>query len=157
MVARDFTKFELVIAAYIPHREVSCLPACRSRGLTATCYLLVPKETPLHCLLQLVYLHVFLAELVLELGLLVLQFNDLFVEVIAVTLHPVSLVFHLLELIFEPVFALLDGLVELLSALPLAGQLLLRVSQRRLRLGHLLTHLLPEVNVAHSLLHHEVH
>lgn len=92
----------------------------------------------------------------LELGLFVLKFDDLLVELISVPLDSVLLLLYSLQLVFVLVFCILDGLVQLLGALLLPSELLLGVPQRCFCLGHPLTDFLTEVNIADPLLHHEI-
>ena len=81
MVARDLAKFKLIVS-FNNRGKVSL---CAKTG-GCSCFLLT-KEATLHSLLKLVNLHIFLAELMLVLGLFVLQLYNLLVKLVPVTLH----------------------------------------------------------------------
>ena len=68
-----------------------------------SCFLL-SEEATLHSLLQLVNLHIFLAELMLVLGLFVLQLDNLFVKFVPISLHLILLFLSSFELALELAF-----------------------------------------------------
>ena len=92
----------------------------------------------------------------LVLGLFVLQLYDLLVELVAVTLDLFLLVLRGLHLVLVAILHVFELLLQRLCALLLPCQLVLGLSQLRLSLLHLGAHLLAEVDVANSLLHHEI-
>lgn len=93
----------------------------------------------------------------LVLRLLVLQLYDLFVEFIAVALHPVFLLFHGFQRIFVLDLDVFRGLCKFFRSLFFSRELVLGLAQTCLVLLHALADFLSEVNVSDALLHHEVH
>ena len=148
MVARDFAKFQIGV----PFDGPLHLHGARDAGPA----LLVTKNSCLHGFLQFGDLHVFLAKLMLVLGFFVLQFDDLLVEFVAIALDFFLLVLSALQLVLMTILHIFELLLQCLSALFLSCQLVSRLSKLCLGLLHLRAHLLAEVDVAHSLLHHEV-
>ena len=92
----------------------------------------------------------------LVLRLLVLQFNYLLVKFVTVTLDSILFILGGLQLVLEAILCILQLLLKRLSSLLLTSQLVLSLTQTRLRLKHLLSHVLTEVDVSNSLLHHKV-
>ena len=91
MVARDLAKFEIGV----PFDGPLHLDGARDAGPA----LLVTKHSCLHGFLQFGDLHIFLAKLMLVLGLLVLQFDNLLVELVAIALDFFLLVLCALHLV----------------------------------------------------------
>ena len=72
-------------------------------------------------------------------------------------MDPVFFLFGGFKCVFIPVICILSIFGEFFGSLLLFRKLVLALTQLRLRLLHALSHVLPEVNISDSLLHHKVH
>ena len=93
----------------------------------------------------------------LELSLFVLKLDNLLVKLITVSSHALFLLFQAFELIFILVIGVLKLLGECFVLLLFTSKLFLTLTHSRFILAHLLPYILSEIDVSHSLLHHEVH